>query len=178
MKDCYIRRVGKHVPLSIPTFPSRVFVRNVLRETNKLLVVFPIHCTIYFLCSWSGYLWNECSRYGFVGSFTFWAVRFHPKIFLINLAWFLAVLWIRDILVQIRILGSVLLTCRSGSCYFRQLVIKKFQNSTLESRFFYYFCFVSFSDDEFVIGPCRSTASHDNDRKWERTRGSRDHQHQ
>ncbi len=25
--------------------------------------------------------------------------------------------------------------------------------------------FVSFSDDEFVIGPCRSTATHDNDRK-------------
>ena len=24
---------------------------------------------------------------------------------------------------------------------------------------------VSFSDDEFVIGPCRSTATHDNDRK-------------
>ncbi len=24
---------------------------------------------------------------------------------------------------------------------------------------------VSFSDDEFVIGPCQSTATHDNDRK-------------
>jgi hypothetical protein len=24
---------------------------------------------------------------------------------------------------------------------------------------------VSFSDDEFVIGPCRSTATHDNDRR-------------
>ncbi len=24
---------------------------------------------------------------------------------------------------------------------------------------------VSFSDDEFVIGPCRSTATHDNDKK-------------
>ena len=29
---------------------------------------------------------------------------------------------------------------------------------------------VSFSDDEFVIGPCRSTATHDNDKKNEKRR--------
>jgi hypothetical protein len=45
------------------------------------------------------------------------------------------------------------------------LMVHKIENFLAPNLNFILFHCVSFSDDEFVIGPCRSTATHDNDRK-------------
>ncbi len=54
-------------------------------------------------------------------------------------------------------------------CFFRSSLSKKMFIESVQINGHCYFIwlivFVSFSDDEFVIGPCRSTATHDNDRK-------------
>jgi hypothetical protein len=68
--------------------------------------------------------------------------------------------------------------CIRGVCSLQTWILPFYFIERIMNSTFYLVDTVSFSDNEFVIGPCRSTATHDNDRKWEKTRGSRDQQHQ